>query len=401
ASRVQVLVEVIDVSDPAPCAKIEWNPQARQGKGAWRLNWQAPFTAALPYALFPFQGELPPPKKNESVSVPSAACIQKANFRLTIRCPEDLWTQVEPAVWAWVNFGGLGSRTRRGCGAIKGREVEVDEGGSILRTIKELAPKDAADLAAMWKKYVPKPYPVREWPTMPSQFLCHPNSGKLFEQWNRVIGLLRDFRQKAGGSPGHPRPPGPDRSWYPEPDTIRRITGDCSAGHDPSSHLSGGNPLPDGFPRAEFGLPIVFKFIDDKNGDPQRTTLHPYVGGTAEDRGTPRSPDIHITGGEIKDRMASPLILKPLALATDGALAVILPMQTSGVGHVAIVDESGADRTPRHTVPIRDATLVGYPDSPIRGLSTTGSALEAFLNLAVLSAGTHGVHKDTGYRRIP
>ena len=26
--------------------------------------------------------------------------------------------EVEPAVWAWANFGGLGGRTRRGCGAV-------------------------------------------------------------------------------------------------------------------------------------------------------------------------------------------------------------------------------------------------------------------------------------------
>ncbi len=386
ASRVQVLVENVRVGTPEPCARFE---QDNKNPGKYRSvpAWNQPFNnTSLSYALFPFQGQLADGRKR--IEVEPTACIHKASFRLTLRCHKDIdfAKDVEPAMWAWVNFGGVGSRTRRGCGAL---------------FCKALAPKDADDLAAKWKKYVSKAHPIREWPTMPSQFLYHPTTGKPLDQWNRVIGLLRDFRQKAGAIPGHPRPLGPDRSWYPEPDTIRRITGDFSSGHDPSAHLSGGNPLPDGFPRAEFGLPIVFKFIDDKNGDPQRTTLHPYVGGTAEDRGTPGSPDIHITGGEIKDRMASPLVLKPLALATGGALAVILPIHTRGVDHVALVDGSGNDRTPRHTVPVRDATLVGYPDSPIGGLSTTDSALTAFLNLAVLSAGTHGVHADTGYRRIP
>ena len=95
---------------------------ARRGQGGWRTNWQAPFNgqdSALPYALFPFQGETPPPNRNATVTVPPAPCIRQANFRLTIRCPNDLWPQVEPAVWAWVNFGGLGGRTRRGCGAIR------------------------------------------------------------------------------------------------------------------------------------------------------------------------------------------------------------------------------------------------------------------------------------------
>jgi CRISPR-associated protein Cmr1 len=238
---------------------------------------------------------------------------------------------------------------------------------------------------------------------MPDHFFCAPTSGKPIDQWNKVVGLLKDFRQKAGSTKGHPRSPGPDRSWYPEPDTIRRITGDFSSGHDPSSHLSGGNSLPDGFPRAEFGLPIVFKFKDD-NGpqpEPQPTTLQPYVGGKTVDRGTLESPDIHIIDGEIKDRMASPLILKPLALSTNAALAIILPFRTRGVEHVALLDNGGKDLTPRHAVPTRDIAFAGYPDSPIDGLTTSGSALGAFLNLAVCPAGTHGVHSDTGYWRIP
>ena len=286
-----------------------------------------------------------------------------------------MWEAVEPAVWAWVNFGGLGGRTRRGCGTV---------------FCKGFGPASVTSIDKWYRERVPAiSYGVRDWPTMPTHFLCQPSLGRPLEQWNRVIGLLRDFRQKSGAGLGHPRPPGPDRSWYPEPDTIRRITDQHSPGHDPKLHLSDGKPLPDGFPRAEFGLPIVFKFIDDREGDPKRTTLYPYVGGKAEDKGTLGSPDIHISGGEVKERMASPLILKPLVLSKDDALAIILPMQTRALDHVALNDDRGKDKTPRHAVPVRDATLVGYPDSPILGLSRIGSALEAFLNLAMRPAGAH------------
>ena len=145
----------------------------------------------------------------------------------------------------------------------------------------------------------------------------------------------------------------------------------------------------------------MFKFIDDKAGDPKRTTLQPYVGGQENDNGTPASPDISITGGEVKERMASPVILRPLTFTKDVAVAIILALQTRGVDHVALIDENGVDRTPRHAVPVQDSGFVGYPDSPIRGLTTTGSALEAFLNLAAQTAGTNTAHPNTGFRRVP
>jgi hypothetical protein len=148
-------------------------------------------------------------------------------------------------------------------------------------------------------------------------------------------------------------------------------------------------------------LPIVFKFLDDKNGDPKRTTLQPYVGGQETDKGTPDSPDVHVTGGEIAERMASPLVLRSLALTRDVAVAIILPLQTRGVSHVALVNDNGTDLTPRHAVPVRDTAFVGYPDSPIRGLTPRGSALEAFLTLALQMAGTNTAHPNTGYRRVP
>ncbi len=383
ASRVQVRVELLDKpSEPKVCAVIKPNH-----KGKDQVYWEPPFqNTALPYALFPFQGK---PANIEGPKVDPASCIHNARFRLTVVSHKDIdfAKQVEPALWAWVNFGGLGSRTRRGCGAIY---------------CKDFAPGNLDSIDTWYRDRMPAATPgIRDWPTIPAQFLCYPQTGKPFDQWDRVIGLLRDFRQKAGRTPGHPRPPGPDRSWYPEPDTIRRITRTHSAGHDPSQHLSGGKPLPDGFPRAEFGLPIVFKFLDDKNGDPKRTTLQPYVGGQETDKGTPDSPDVHVTDGEIAERMASPLVLRPLALTRDVAVAIILPLRTWGVGHVALVNDNKTDLTPRHVVPVCDAAFVGYPDSPIRGLTTCGSAVEAFLTLAVQTAGTHTAHPNTGYRRVP
>ena len=386
ASSVHVRVEAVKFDNPEPCAQFE-RDHKDQRRYRSMASWNSPFNnTALPYALFSFQGQFA--KGGRQIETKPAACIHKVAFRLTVICHQriDFGNQVEPALWAWVNFGGLGSRTRRGCGAIY---------------CQKLAPTNLESLDMWYREHVPAiGCRIRDWPTMPTQFLYFPHSGTPINQWNQVIGLFRDFRQKPGNTPGHARPPGPARSWYPEPDTIRQISECHSIGHDPSLHLSGGRPLPNGFPRAEFGLPIVFKFIDDKRGDPQRTTLHPYVGGQENNKGTADAPDIHVTGGEIKDRMASPVILKPLALSKDNSVAIIVPMQTHRLEHVTLIGDRGVDCTPRHTVPIQDTKFVEYPHSPIRGLTTTGSALEAFLNLATQAYGTNAAHVETGYRRV-
>jgi CRISPR-associated protein Cmr1 len=310
ASPVQLLVERIQADRPEPCAKIEWNSNARRGQGAWRINWQPPFDAqdsSLPYALFAFQGETPPPRQNAETGTPPAACIRQARFRLVIRCPDKLWPQVEPVVWAWVNFGGIGSRTRRGCGAIVGREVDQD--GKVK---PELAPMDANDLSAKWKQYMPELFPAREWPTMAAAILTGEPITNPIDAWSEVIGKLRFFRQGANFArdPGSP----PSRSRFPEPDTIRRITDSWKPGHEPRDEI------PDGFPRAEFGLPIVFHFKDGKNDasdsralEPYETVLQPFFAQMTAGAAELDSEGLPV--GVTRDRMASPLILRPVQLA--------------------------------------------------------------------------------------
>src|SRR6185437_14498269 len=120
------------------------------------------------------------------------------------------------------------------------------------------------------------------------------DGGPALDLWDWLVGLLRHFRQ--GGSfarnPGQGQRPG--RSRYPEPETVRQMTG---ANRGLSGHQRLEQVQADAFPRAEFGLPMVFHF--QGRGEPPDTTLQPVV------------------GGEARERMASPLILKPLALA-DG-----------------------------------------------------------------------------------
>jgi CRISPR-associated protein Cmr1 len=341
ASRVQVLVDQVKADAPLPCARFQWNPKAGHGRGRWQTNWQAPFDrgdSALPYALFPFQGKTPPPRRDAITEVEPASCIRRATFRLIVRCPPELWADVEPSIWAWVNFGGIGARTRRGCGSL---------------FCERFAPKDVSQIRTWLNTAGPLIGEVRDWPTLPASVLIRPIPGDPVPVWDWVIGLFKHFRQGEGFA----RNPGQGRSRYPEPETIRRITGRRWDKHEPWDNM------PDGFPRAELGLPIVFHFKDEDRGEPLQTLLNPYV------------------NGEALERMASPLILKPLALASQQAVPLILRLATPGVQHVELQDDGRNCLTPRHAVPVQDPSFA-QTGLPLHGLSASGSALEAFVNFA-------------------
>ena len=112
-------------------------------------------------------------------------------------------------------------------------------------------------------------------------------------------------------------------------------------------------------PAAEFGLPIVFHF--QGRGEPPNTTLQPVV------------------AGEIKERMASPLILKPLALADGQAVPIIVPLLTPACREVELMQGQTESWAVEEPTP---SAIRGWPLSwlALAGLSHQGSALEAFLN---------------------
>lgn len=348
ASRVQVRVEDVRADEASPCARFEMD---RNRPGTFRSmpTWNVPFgTGALPYALFPFQGQLA--KGRSRVESEPASCIRNGRFRLTVLTHKDIdfVKQVEPALWAWVNFGGVGSRVRRGCGAL---------------VCKALAPKDAADLKAMWLRHMPELFPLRQWPTASESVMLRTvdQPGDPIDVWDWVIGRFRHFRQGEGLG-RNPRQQGsnrPGRSRYSEPEAIRLVTGRRSARHARLPHVPD-----DAFPRAELGLPIVFHFQDEQNGEPSDTVLYPD-----------NDPD-----GKKRERMASPLILKPLALQSGKAIPLILRLKTPALAGVDLRrGDTSLDLLP--TTVIRDPRLSSYPNSPLAG-SPNGSALEAFLTFA-------------------
>ena len=51
-------------------------------------------------------------------SMDPVSVSEGCSFTLRVDYPCGLKADVEAAVWAWTNFGGIGARTRRGCGAL-------------------------------------------------------------------------------------------------------------------------------------------------------------------------------------------------------------------------------------------------------------------------------------------
>ena len=179
------------------------------------------------------------------------------NFDLVLRFTQTVTCQqrkevLEALRW-WASFAGVGARTRRGFGAVKAASDDV-----------ELAPVTAEEVR-------------RRGGWMVSG---QPESNAI-KAWRDAVNMLQRFRQgpDVGRNPGQGNRPG--RSRWPEPDVIRRAAGRHAPMHEPEHRARGL------YPRAAFGLPIVFHFKDGE--DPRDQVLNP-VG---------------------HDRMASPLILRP------------------------------------------------------------------------------------------
>ncbi|SJL83234.1 type III-B CRISPR module RAMP protein Cmr1 [Vibrio palustris] len=174
--------------------------------------------------------------------------------------------EVKESIRWWSSFGGVGSRTRRGLGAVKvtGDGIipvtrgEVEEKGGVLELVTRNG-KPETDAHAV---------------------VC----------WRYGCDKLRDFRQakNVGRNPPKPDSKSPaGQSRWPEANSVRNLAESHSKKHSPS------DPKTNFFPRASFGLPIIFHF--------------------QQDSGPGREPDDHTlkVADKDKERMASPLVLCP------------------------------------------------------------------------------------------
>ena len=234
--QVRVEVQVLNQGESMPCAEPEPN-----GKGGYkalpRFLHQWP-----PYALHPFQGQ----DYGKANEIPPAHALVGVTFLLKLSGPRNALEEVQPALAAWLKYGGLGARTRRGCGSVASDWQDPDAGNLAEKA-------DGSRLTVL----------------AGSRQFAGSKTDKAVAAWRAAVELYRDFRQNR--QKGFARNPGqnqrPGRSRWPEPDSVRRLVGHHSPRHSPRKEL------PNGYPRAELGLPIIFHFKDNREGDPDQATL--------------------------------------------------------------------------------------------------------------------------------
>jgi len=214
------------------------------------------------YALFPAQED----RRNiGEIYIGGRFSLEVA---LPTGTPESALAEIDRTLWAWVTFGGIGGRTRRGAGALY-----------------------CPQYLYSWKADAFQGTGAsREWPILKGGTVVigsRPSSWP--ECWEECIRLLRDFRQD------RLRPRG--RSRWPEPDAIRILRDKHAPHHAPMSR----DRI---FPRAALGLPIIFHFKTPE--DPTPNTLNVL---DRDDKET---------------RMASPVILKPWAISPSEAISLLV-----------------------------------------------------------------------------
>ncbi len=253
-------------------------------------------------------------------------------IRITVRGADDRDRQeVEDALVAWLRFGGIGGRTRRGFGAL----AEVD---GVLEPTKFLARFQGSTT-------------LHGVPTLHGAAVAFgPNQRDKAEAAHRdAVDALRRFRQKPGFARSLGANNKPGRSFWPEPDALRRRFDRHSPGHAPIPMWA-----VDAFPRAAFGLPIVFHFRD--KGDPSATLT------TA------------------RGRLASPLILRPYEVLPTRWQAMAVRLRVPGLEQILDselkFDRAGPNKPVRGRLALEELGRV----RPLAGLAGGTDILAAFLD---------------------
>lgn len=243
------------------------------------------FVDELPsYMAFPFNYD-----GNDSAPYKYGKPFQ---FKLHIQVPSRkanlLEEEIYPALWAWINFGGIGARTRRGCGSLYCPEFSPEANEDIFKWFSRMQKS--------YKLELPVDDHYREWPVLRKKMKI---SGKksIIEAWHKSVAIYQKFRRKSNGFMG--------RSFWPEADCIRHLTGMSEKKHCDSIILK--HKETKAFPRAQFGLPIQFRFAN-----------------RAKETAGKRDPYTTILKPKNKERLASPIITKPLVISSELAYPAII-----------------------------------------------------------------------------
>jgi CRISPR-associated protein Cmr1 len=337
-SHVHVVVEVLDAGQPdRPFEVIPGNP-GYDGRPRPRVRYRASSKAPA-YGAFPLQ----PAEREAQIGMETRAVRVGVRFRLTIVYPNNLSQDIAAALWAWEHFGGVGARTRRGFGALVCETVD----GAAVALPTAAAAGDALT-HGLRSHVVAEPWPdgVPHLSSDPAWLVTVPEA-TIERAWGNALQDLKDFRQQR--NPGQ-QPNRPGRSRWPEPDEIRARMRRAAPEH--GRRIVAVSK----FPRAAFGLPIITHFKD--RGDPEDTTLQ----------------------GAHHDRLASPLILRPVACQQGRAvgLAAVLAAPRTPPGGIVLKGRSDRVSAVQTTLtPAEAAALTDAHGQPLLGGET--DVLKAFL----------------------
>ncbi|SRR6266487_719317 len=226
---------------------------------------------------------------------PNKPLYVDVSFTLAISFPSAFQKEVEATLRMWEIFGGIGARTRRGFGALRLISVNGVPDSDL--------PNSTTAETNTWMQHlfeqcvVEGLYPPGLPHLTPSTvFKITDSSQNAMVAWGNLIKKLASFRQARNGPRG--------RSYWPEPEAIRTITGQRYNKHPALNH-------PCKFPRAAFGLPIIFHFKYADRGEPEESTLQGKQEGS--------------------QRFASPLILRPLICRDNRAVGIALLLEGSRI----------------------------------------------------------------------
>lgn len=292
------------------------------------------------------------PRPTDSKSIESYIRIADNNydrvqegveFDLTLRYPAKLeephdtfnvgmMEEIEAALWAWEIFGGIGARTRRGagalhCTAIDDVEVKSPQAHAVTSVIQQGLTRHVVE--GKWPANIP--HLLKD--DLQYKVLTRRN-WKPETAWHYLIKELRRFRQWRDGKKGF------GRTLWPEPETIRSLIG--SIAKKPAPRIVN----VDKFPRGAFGLPIVFDMRHDY--EQPKYTLQ----------------------GQGYERLASPLILRPLACDGGKAAGLAVVLQSIDLPPKTELKEYGAV----------DASLNTSEANTIVPLGGQTNVLQAFLD---------------------
>lgn len=277
---------------------------------------------------------------------------------------------VRQVVTFWATFGGIGSRTRRGAGAVQVFEVN----GEQQTLLCALTDGSAASCTSI-------------------RVVAEPAVNSAYEAYQASIEPMIEFRQQpplgraVADRSTRTRP----LSLWPEAHEIRKSAGVWLQSHEPAANGWNGRTYP--MARASFGLPIVVHFADR-----DQDSLFDVTGSDPVDRTI--LPEVN---GEVAERMASPLILRPVAVSPKLFRPCTLLIDTLAMGDTELewvkLANGEVVHIDRWSVWDKDwAKATGSKQTPpalSRHLSTKGllgefsparSAVEAFFNYRLASA---------------